>query len=94
MSELPTVLIRKANKWGYAIINRADFDEARHELYVDSEDEPAASSEIPADWQSLHWKKQVALAKHLTGQEAGNAADAVALIQGHIDAANAAAPEA
>jgi len=89
MAELPTVMIRKANKWGYAIINAADFDATRHEMFdaPAARDEDEAPAAIPADWEGMHWKKRVSLAKHLTGQEAANADQADELIRAHIAAA-------
>lgn len=85
----PTLMIKKANKWGYAIINEADFDPQRHVL-LGAEGEPEAPAAIqpepaaPAEWEGLHWKKRIALARQLTGREAADAAEADELIRAHI----------
>lgn len=84
---------------GYKNIPLAEFDPAIHVPFdretgspavVDAPQSaspvPAALIEIPADWQSLHWKQRVALAEKLNGADVltpadgetqGEAADAV-----------------
>ena len=61
----------KVQPWGhgqgeFVEINASDYDPAVHVL-IDGEVAPGsnepASTDIPDDWQSLHWKSLVKLAK-------------------------------
>ncbi|HQS33717.1 MAG TPA: hypothetical protein PLR78_18240 [Polaromonas sp.] len=69
-----SVVCQENVRAGYKNIPAADFDAAIHTLFDLVTGKPAEAVsggppmiDIPADWQSLHWKQRVALAEKLTG---------------------------
>lgn len=45
MSTCPTVKVKTDNEDGFMIINEADFDETKHEIFTDSAAEEAKAAE-------------------------------------------------
>lgn len=45
MSTCPTVKVKTDNEDGFMIINEADFDETKHEIFTDSSAEEAKAAE-------------------------------------------------
>lgn len=77
--DLPTVcIVNEKAKSGFTRINETDFDPAVHVLFDVATGQPVqaasgtggAAIDIPADYQSLHWKQRVALAEKLNGDAA------------------------
>lgn len=47
MSTCPTVKVKTDNEDGFMIINEADFDETKHEIFTDSAAEAVKAAENP-----------------------------------------------
>lgn len=81
----PTVRVKDdRSPHGYIVINESDLTDD-HEVLADVVEgpKPDVEAEIPADWQSLHWKQQVKLAKALgrQGEPSGDEAKAFIAIK-------------
>jgi hypothetical protein len=63
MAEVRIKSTHPASQGDFVDIEEENFDPAIHELYVP----PGAEVVIPENWQTLHWKQRVALARNLVG---------------------------
>lgn len=89
MALIPTVTIKADNAKGRKIINAEDFDPKLHERFEEApapvdeggKDGDPDPVEIPEDWREFHWKSQAKLAKDISGEPAGNAEAAIAVIE-------------
>lgn len=63
MAEIRIKSSHPASQGDFVDIEEENFDPKIHELYAP----PGAPIIIPDDWESLHWKQRVSLARRIVG---------------------------